>query len=60
MLDAAAARELVPVTTEKDSVRLAQMVVAEPRVSGVLALPIDLVLDTDEIRSLLGRALQAR
>jgi tetraacyldisaccharide 4'-kinase len=60
LLDAAAARELVPVTTEKDSVRLAQMVVAEPRVSGVLALPIDLVLDTDEIRSLLGRALQAR
>jgi tetraacyldisaccharide 4'-kinase len=60
LLDGAAARDLVPVTTEKDAVRLLQMVAAEPRVSGVLALPVELVLETDQIRSLLNRALQVR
>jgi tetraacyldisaccharide 4'-kinase len=60
LLDTAAAGELVPVTTEKDAVRLAQMVVAEPRVSGILALPVELVIETDPIRSLLAGALQIR
>ncbi len=60
LLDKAAARELIPVTTEKDAVRLAQLVVAEPRVSEIVALPVELVPEDDGIRSLLDRALQAR
>jgi tetraacyldisaccharide 4'-kinase len=44
LLDAAERARLLPVTTEKDAVRLAALALAEPRVAAIMALPVRLAL----------------
>jgi tetraacyldisaccharide 4'-kinase len=61
LLAAAERAGLIPVTTEKDLVRLAGFAASEPRVGGIVALPVSLVLGAeDDLKGLLARALQRR
>ncbi len=61
LLDAARRQNLVPVTTEKDGVRLAALAAAEPRVSEVRELPVSLsLLQADRLGRLLETTLAGR
>lgn len=61
LADAADALSAILVTTEKDAVRLAPLVGAEPRLAALATLPVTLVFATpDDIIRLLSQALAAR
>ncbi|NNM72962.1 tetraacyldisaccharide 4'-kinase [Enterovirga aerilata] len=62
LVAAAAKAGLVPVTTEKDAVRLAGMEISEPRLRAIATLPVGLVPDdeADAFQRLLAPALARR
>lgn len=60
LLNEAEKRGLVPVTTEKDAVRLEPLLASEPRLALIRALPIEVAFkgeDEDELRALLRERL---
>lgn len=59
LLDEAEARNLVPVTTEKDAVRLAGLRALEPRLGLIRTVAIEVELDDEEgLRRFLGEGLR--
>lgn len=61
LLDEAEAKALVPVTTEKDAVRLEALRGAEPRLALVRTVPIAMVFEDEAaLRALVGSALPER